>query len=111
VRFAPPKVWKGVIGARSPSAGGAPIEALAAAARGVRRAFLAHPDPVGVQTAASCAALQAVCAAASTPACAVFAGVSFADRYRDLGPGMLERCAEQVGRVLAMSAATQGRWR
>jgi hypothetical protein len=83
VRFPQAKVWKGLIGARSPADGGAPVGELAQTARRAGLAFLAYTDPVGVYTSSSFAKLQAECAAASTPECAVYAGVSFADRYAE----------------------------
>lgn len=83
VRFPQPKVWKGLIGARSPADGGAPVADLAASARQAGLAFLAYTDQVGAHTPASFSSLQAECAAASTPECAVFAGISFADRYAE----------------------------
>ena len=63
--------------------GGAPVGELAKAAGHAGLSFLAYTDPVGAHTSDSFAKLQAECAAASTPDCAVFAGVAFSDRYAE----------------------------
>ena len=83
VRFPKAHVWRGLIGARSPADGGAPVRELAKATERAGLDFLAYTDPVGAHTPASFGKLQAECLAASTPACAVFAGVSFSDRYAE----------------------------
>ena len=83
VRFPQAKVWKGLVGARSPADGGLPVSELAAAARRAGLDFLAYTDPAGAHTPASFAKFQAECAAASVAECAVFAGVCFSDRYAE----------------------------
>jgi len=81
VRFPQARLWKGLVGARSPVAGGDPVRALAHAAAQNGLSFLAYTDPAEAHTPESFAKLQSECAAASAPSCAVFAGLSFTDRY------------------------------
>lgn len=81
--FPEAKVWKGLIGARSPADGGAPVAELAAAAHGCGLDFIAYTDAVGQHDQQSFAELRSACDAASASGCAVFAGVSFTDRYQE----------------------------
>ncbi|MDX9867560.1 MAG: hypothetical protein RBT78_06510 [Kiritimatiellia bacterium] len=97
VRFPAPRVWKGLIGARSPADGGSPVADLAAAARAAGLDFLVFTDAAANHTDASYAGLLAACAAASAPACAVFAGVRFTARYA--GDPARQRAAGTFGPV------------
>lgn len=83
LRFPNAPLWKGLIGAQSPAAGGVPVDELAQAARTSGFSFLAYTDPIEKHTQTSFAALQAACAHASSSTCAVYAGLCFTDRYTD----------------------------